>query len=485
MAIRVCKGKYNIIKDNKIDYTFLETDDNNKFIIATDKNQVPKYYIYKDNKIYDKFINLEDIYISGKNILKELKIDYLPVLKDNKIYGFIFDDDYLNDALNKIKELIVVSEKINIFKFKYDEAIIYGYNELTYYLEKLFKINNLPYQIITDGQAPLLNDNKKYFILYVEGNLGLTINECAFWKVHEEWLFESIKPLYKIYNEINLLDYNKNSMDKIVEMIADNKPLMIARVGNTELAIVKEYLQKQINLIDNYDDFWLNYLFSTSGFFAKKRNNDIVDKFAIEHIESIKKCDCNLLYGNDELAEGLRSTLFYIQNEERNKIKWDDVATPYNKFISAFKNKKILVISPYSTDIKKQLNNIKNVYGDTIYDNITFETYQSVETQLNNTQGFVDYFDALNKMKEDIKKIDFDIALVCCGAYGYLLSSYIKDIGKIAIELCSYLPNWFGIKIKRYCTNLIVNKIWNSYWIFPTSKKILKSEKIEDNCYWE
>ena len=72
MAIRVCKGKYNIIKDNKIDYTFLETDDNNKFIIATDKNQVPKYYIYKDNKIYDKFINLEDIYISGKNILKDV-----------------------------------------------------------------------------------------------------------------------------------------------------------------------------------------------------------------------------------------------------------------------------------------------------------------------------------------------------------------------------------------------------------------------------
>ena len=35
MAIRVCKGKYNISKDDKIDYTFLEVDDNNKFIIVT------------------------------------------------------------------------------------------------------------------------------------------------------------------------------------------------------------------------------------------------------------------------------------------------------------------------------------------------------------------------------------------------------------------------------------------------------------------
>ena len=132
MAIRVCKGKYNISKDDKIDYTFLEVDDNNKFIIVIDKDEKPKYYIYKNKKVYNKFINFEDIYTNGKNILKNLKIDYLPILKDNKIYGFIFDDDYLNDALNKIKELIVVSKKTNIFKFKYDEVIIYGYNELMY-----------------------------------------------------------------------------------------------------------------------------------------------------------------------------------------------------------------------------------------------------------------------------------------------------------------------------------------------------------------
>ena len=43
MAIRVCKGKYNTSKDDKIDYAFLEVDDNNKFIIVTDKYEKPKY----------------------------------------------------------------------------------------------------------------------------------------------------------------------------------------------------------------------------------------------------------------------------------------------------------------------------------------------------------------------------------------------------------------------------------------------------------
>ena len=39
MAIRVCKGKYNISKDDKIDYTFLEVDDNIIFI------RIKKYVI--------------------------------------------------------------------------------------------------------------------------------------------------------------------------------------------------------------------------------------------------------------------------------------------------------------------------------------------------------------------------------------------------------------------------------------------------------
>ena len=44
---------------------------------------------------------------------------------------------------------------------------------------------------------------------------------------------------------------------------------MMARVGNTELWIVKEYLHKKRNLITDYNPFWTNYLLSTSGFFTK------------------------------------------------------------------------------------------------------------------------------------------------------------------------------------------------------------------------
>ena len=134
--------------------------------------------------------------------------------------------------------------------------------------------------------------------------------------------------------------------------------------------------------------------------------------------------------------------------------------------------------------IKKQFNKIKKIYCDD-YPKFELITYQSYETQLGNALGYSSYFEVLDKMEKDIRKIDFDIALICCGAYGYILSSHIKNMGKSAIELCSYLPNWFGIKIKRYCTKLDVNKHWNKDWIFPVENPIKKSDEIEESCYWE
>lgn len=484
MAIRLCKGKYKINKNVCDNYDYLSEDDNNKFIFVEDDNGKLKYFIYQNGKEYFDFVNFDDIYVIGKEKLKKLKIEYLPVIYKDKIYGFIYDDEYLDDSLNKVKELIVFSNKCSIFNDKYDEAIVYGYNELTYYLEKLFKKNNLPYQIIVDGKTANKIDEKKYFELFVEGNFGLKIQDCAFWKVHEEWLFDSIKPLYQLYNSINSMEFIDQSKEEIFKAIIDNKPFMIARVGNTELAIIKQFLQKKEKVLDNYNEFWLDYLFSTSGFFAKDRNERVIDKFVFEHIEAIENCDCNLIYGNDELAEGLVSTLKYIQENNRFTLRWDELTMPDIQLTKALKNKSVLIISPYSKDIDTQLKKIKRIYGN-IYENINFKTYQCLETQLDNRGNFEDFFEALEKMENDISNIDFDVALICCGAYGYLLSNYIKKIGKISIELCSYLPNWFGIKIKRYCTNIKVNKNWNSEWIFPTTKKIKSSEKIEDNCYWE
>ncbi len=483
MALRICKGNYEIINiKNKKD---LKTIDS-----CTDKYKVLYYwnhylgFICQGNNINYDYLTKDNWLMEGHKVLNTTNLEYIPIISNDTIIGFCYDDDFLNDALNKINDLISFANRETILK-KYNNAIIYGYNELAYYLEILFNKYNIPY-IIKDelykkeSQIKVTNKTMK---IYVEGNIGESINNYSFWKVFHEWLYESVKPIYDLYDYCN--KYEHSSEDNICDYIKSNKPFMMARIGNTELWIIKQYIQQQTGLIDNYSEFWLKYLFETSGFFAKDNNINAVSEFARQHIEAVKNCDFNLCYGKEELAEGLAMVLNKIQANPRLNYDWNLLTNPFqNKWFKFLENKKILIISPYSKSIEIQKNKLNHLY-DYKYPKMEIKTYQCLETQLSNNQGYDSFFESLAKMEQDISKIDFDIAFIGAGAYGYLLASYIKNIGKSSIELCSYLPNWWGIKIKRYCTCLNVNRYWNKNWIFPIEKPLKGAEKIEDSCYWE
>lgn len=63
--------------------------------------------------------------------------------------------------------------------------------------------------------------------------------------------------------------------------------------------------------------------------------------------------------------------------------------------------------------------------------------YDTPQTQLGNKENYNDWFDAYSKMVKEIENIDFDIDIIASGAYGYILASDIKNMGKQTIELCS------------------------------------------------
>jgi hypothetical protein len=88
-------------------------------------------------------------------------------------------------------------------------------------------------------------------------------------------------------------------------------------------------------------------------------------------------------------------------------------------------------------------------------------------------------------MINDIQKIDFDVALIACGSYGYILSSKIKNMGKQAIELCSGLYPIFGIKNKTQIIIRKVSKMYDKNWIFPIEEKPNNYMNLEKGAYWE
>ena len=90
-------------------------------------------------------------------------------------------------------------------------------------------------------------------------------------------------------------------------------------------------------------------------------------------------------------------------------------------------------------------------------------------------------------MCNDIKKLDFDIALLGCGGYGLPLCNFIYDkLGKSAIYVGGAIQLLFGVYGNRWKThNIIGPLIEKGGWIRPSNEEQPKNfKKIEGGCYW-
>lgn len=130
---------------------------------------------------------------------------------------------------------------------------------------------------------------------------------------------------------------------------------------------------------------------------------------------------------------------------------------------------------------------ILDIYGGkNIMPKFKLLTYKPVQTiAYNNIEDYFDWFEALDKMKRDISKIDFDIAIIGCGAYGFPLAAECKRLGKKAIHLGGQTQLMFGILGKRYENNEYYKEFINDYWAHPLEEEKIKNwESVEGGCYW-
>ena len=85
--------------------------------------------------------------------------------------------------------------------------------------------------------------------------------------------------------------------------------------------------------------------------------------------------------------------------------------------------------------------------------------------------------------------IEFDIAIIGCGAYGLPLAAKIKKSGKQAIHLAGATQLLFGIKGKRWEENAdfsYVRKWFNEEWVYPSDEdKLENGNCVEGGCYWK
>lgn len=263
----------------------------------------------------------------------------------------------------------------------------------------------------------------------------------------------------------------------ITELLQADKPCMIGRFGSVEIqGVLNGVLPPPINIILQNRTY--KYLIANAGFFPVDRVH--VKRFAKLMIECMKECDC---LGSWRIEEFF--FLKYLKKAQR--VSLDSIGPVNNQtnylWYKVLKNKKILVISPFAELIEQQYkNNRGRIWEnpDMLPEYAKLETIKAINS-IGGKCNFNSWFDALEYMKREIDKKDFDIAILGCGAYGFPLAAYIKSIGKKAIHVGGATQLIFGIKGKRWENASFINR----YWISPRLiDRPQGYENVEGGCYW-
>lgn len=288
----------------------------------------------------------------------------------------------------------------------------------------------------------------------------------------------------------------------ISKLLLSEEPCMVARYGAFELSTVVNYLDiKQpkhsiIQYIQNKEGQWwwndslLRHLRDNAGFFPLTYNN--VERFCELMLESSKDVDFLGSWRREE--ERLKP---YLGTYKKG---WLQLIEPYwaeHPWSRHLEGKKVLVIHPFAELMKRQYLNKRTVLFDNQEVLPPFEFIPLVSVQSIGGYGgeYNDWFEALQDMEQKMDAIEYDIALIGCGAYGFPLASHAKRTGHKAIHLAGALQLLFGIRGKRWDNPMYGAKslfkpgtyqtLFNEHWIYPTENlKPRGASKVENGCYW-
>lgn len=277
----------------------------------------------------------------------------------------------------------------------------------------------------------------------------------------------------------------RETNEYIYDAVMAGRPFMAARYGLVEMEAV---VKREITNCEGpqSEDFYqkmLNSLNVNAGMFS----NDLEGAFRFAELYAQCAGEADLLgIWQDGIEEYIlkkyspKSALTALKNLE----PYYEEEVPWSR---ALKGKRVLVIHPFADTIRAQYEtNRDKIWNENILPEFELITYKALQTQGDERdERFSTWFQALDYMKEEISNIDFDVALIGCGAYGLPLAEAVKKMGKQAIHLGGSTQIMFGIKGKRWESMDFFVRNMNEYWVRPSANEIPKgASKVEEGCYW-
>tara|TARA_B110000971_G_C19987644_1_gene490379 strand:- start:5 stop:826 length:822 start_codon:yes stop_codon:yes gene_type:complete len=271
------------------------------------------------------------------------------------------------------------------------------------------------------------------------------------------------------------------------------------RLGFTESALLFFFYLDNIldfsnkDIYRNHQEKYINWLYSTSGFYDREINGDyfnfdpiIIKKSPTYNAYFFKLLEVLKNYKYNVVLCLIKFEFLEIELESFFKyINYHEKINKYTTVLNCLDNKKVLIINNLGSLMKKQFEsgNINLICPEFPKNVRSIDFYENGYSFLNNGNDD-NILDTCKKICTILKSFEFDVAVISCGAYSCLFADYIsEELKKEIYVVDGMLPEYFGIITNR-CLKLN-NNVINEYFInVPDEMKPPNYLKIEDGCYW-
>ena len=278
------------------------------------------------------------------------------------------------------------------------------------------------------------------------------------------------------------------AQELIYSKLMSGKPCMIGRLGATEIRTIE-------GIINQNCSFWqkikLFFTLHQTGPSAKIRrlwwileehdDDAFYEKITQRTLQDIAELDVFASWRWEETV--------VMKSYSNAVISLNDLEPFFSEkpWTRALAGKKVLVVQPFCKLIENQYGYRKNLFANqNILPDFELITYMPFYHGIRDTpDNKLDFFRNIDCMNKEIAEIDFDIALIAAGPYGFFLAAEIKRSGKQAVVVGGVLQILFGIKGARWDAQANYRALYNQYWLYPGEEcKPRYFSSIDGGCYW-
>lgn len=284
------------------------------------------------------------------------------------------------------------------------------------------------------------------------------------------------------YNGERIVPYQDAGKGALMlrDYIVNHHSVMVARLGLFELRAIASVFFGYKNPYVLFD------LCRNAGFFPMQQ--EYLPEFVAIYTAAIQEIDFFAAWNFRHGHWTHESAIFrqYCPQAQLSDIQaLDFLRSEMVSWTSCLAGKRVLVVHPFVELIQSQYHRRKKLFigRDVLPEFETLKTLKAVQSSGGMKTEYASWFDALDSMKRQMEKIDFEVAIIGAGAYGLPLAAHAKLLGKQGIHLGGISQLLFGIMGKRWENKY--GHLVNPEWVYPSQgDRPPEFDKIEGGCYW-